>query len=117
MYKIYRQPWHRKMPDGLSFAGGVHDASRVEYLADKTWTDDAGERHVEQEIFDAVFDMIRRARRLIVLDMFLYNDFQAKKPETTRKLSGELGDPGRRDQGVCQSGPEGGSRRSAVRAG
>lgn len=88
----FARPWHRKLPDGLSFSGGVHDASRVEYLADKTWTDDSGERHVDQEIFDAVFDMICNARRLILLDMFLYNDFQAKKPETTRKLSGELTD-------------------------
>ena len=86
----YTRFWHRSLPDGLSYSGGVHDATRVDYLADKTWTDDSGERHVEQEIFDAVFDMIARARRLIVLDMFLYNDFQAKKPETTRRLSSEL---------------------------
>ena len=51
-----------------------------------------GIRHTDQQIFDAVFDMIQRARKLVLLDMFLYNDFQRGKPETTRLLSSELTD-------------------------
>jgi len=34
--------------------------------------------------------MIEGSRRLLVMDLFLYNDFQGKYPETTRLLSGEL---------------------------
>ena len=86
------RPWHRTIPDGLCFAGGVHDATRVDFLVDKTWVDADGDRHSDQEIFDTVFDMIRRARKLVLLDMFLYNDFQGKKCETTRLLSGEMTD-------------------------
>ncbi len=80
------------MPEGLCFVGGVSDASQVAFLGDKTWVDADGMRHTDQQIFDAAFDMIRRARKLVLLDMFLYNDFQRGKPETTRLLSSELTD-------------------------
>jgi hypothetical protein len=80
------------MPAGFCFAGGVHDASRVTFLSDKTWVDPRGIRHTEQQIFDAVFDAIRGARKFVLLDMFYYNDFQRGKPDTTRLLSSELTD-------------------------
>ena len=80
------------MPEGLALAGSVRPAPVVEFLADKTWVDDDGMRYSEQHIFDAVFDMIRGARRLLLMDLFLYNDFQGKEQETTRLLSGELTD-------------------------
>lgn len=82
--------WHRALPDGLACTGGSRPASRIEFLADKTWIDDEGIRHVEQEIFDAAFEMIERSRQLLLLDFFLYNDFQGRHPETTRLLSAEL---------------------------
>lgn len=85
-----RRFWHRALPPGVDFTGGVHPATRVEFLADQTWVDGAGERHSKQAIFDSVFDMIEGSRRLLVMDLFLYNDFQGKYPETTRLLSGEL---------------------------
>lgn len=82
----------RSMPEGTSFAGARARANDVVFLADRTWVDASGARHVEQEIFDEVFAIIARAERLIVLDMFLYNDFQGPIPETTRALSDELTD-------------------------
>lgn len=82
--------WHRALPAGLAHTGGAHPTSLIEFLADKTWVDDEGVRHVEQEIFDTAFRMIERSRRLLLLDFFLYNDFQGKNPETTRLLSAEL---------------------------
>ncbi len=82
--------WRRPLPAGLALTGGAHAASRIDFLADKTWVDDEGARHVEQRIFDAVFDMIGRSRRFVLLDFFLYNDFQGRHPETTRLLSSEL---------------------------
>lgn len=88
--QVRRRFWHRALPPGLSFAGGVHPATRVEFLADKTWVDDEDRRESEQAIFDAAFDMIEGARRLLLLDLFLYNDFQGRNPETTRLLSSEL---------------------------
>lgn len=93
MTRPYRRRfWHRALPEGLSFTGEVHNASQVEFLADKTWVDDDGNRHSEQHIFDAAFNLIEKSRRFLLLDMFLYNDFQGKEQETTRLLSGELTD-------------------------
>jgi hypothetical protein len=89
---VRRRLWHRPLPDGLSFTGDAHDASSVRFLADKTWVDDEGVRHSEQQIFDAAFSIIEKSRKFLLLDMFLYNDFQGKEQETTRLLSGELTD-------------------------
>ncbi|MDH4109649.1 MAG: phospholipase D-like domain-containing protein [Gammaproteobacteria bacterium] len=88
--KPKRRWWRRGLPPGVSFAGPPRPATGVEFLTDTTWLDDAGRRHVDQQIFDAVFAMIRAARRCVLVDMFLYNDFQGSMPERTRLLSGEL---------------------------
>ena len=80
------------MPPGLSYAGDPRPVADLRFLADQTWVDDNDVRHVDQQIFDAVFDMIRRARKTIVIDVFLFNPFQGRVAETTRQLSGELVD-------------------------
>ena len=80
----------RPLPEGVSFEGEPVPASEVTFLADRTWVDAKGQRHVHQEIFDATLAIISKAERLIVLDMFLYNDFQGPVPETTRALSHDL---------------------------
>ena len=85
-----RRFWHRPLPRGLSLVGEVHNSSHVRFLADKTWVDDEGDRFSEQHIFDAIFALIAKSRRFLLLDLFLYNDFQGKEQETTRLLSGEL---------------------------
>ena len=85
-----RRFWHRSLPPGLSLVGEVHHSSHVDFLADKTWVDDEGSRFSEQHIFDAVFALIAQSRKFLLLDLFLYNDFQGKEQETTRLLSGEL---------------------------
>jgi len=93
MSRALRQRFFRRsLPAGLAFAGGARPASLIEFLTDKTWVDDDGGRHVEQQIFDAAFEMIDRSRRLLLLDFFLYNDFQGRNPENTRLLSAELTD-------------------------
>lgn len=80
----------RHLPENLSMNSPPAAASDVRFLADRTWVDRDGKRHVEQEIFDAQLALIAGARRLIVLDVFLYNDFQGPEPETTRALTAEL---------------------------
>jgi phosphatidylserine/phosphatidylglycerophosphate/cardiolipin synthase-like enzyme len=80
----------KPLPAGISFAGPPRPAHHVEFLADLTYVDPLGERRVDQRIFDEVFGIIRQARRLIVTDMFLYNDFQGDVREETRPLSAEL---------------------------
>ena len=84
--------WRKSLPEGLSFTGDVHAASNVAFLADLTWVDKEGSRHSCQKIFDAAFEMIRRARRVVLLDMFLYNDFPMGVSKPVRPLTRQLTD-------------------------
>ena len=84
LYHVYKP-----LPEGLSFDGQAHP-SKVRFLQDASWIDTAGKRQIEQDIFDEVLRLINGAEQFILVDMFLYNDFQGPKPETTRALSGEL---------------------------
>ncbi len=84
--------WRRPLPEGLSFTGGEHAAANVTFLSDMTWVDSEGVRHESQQIFDTAFEMIRNARHLVLLDMFLYNDFQMGVSSPKRPLSRQLTD-------------------------
>jgi len=87
--------WHRykPLPDGLSVATPMRTPDQVRFLADYTWTDAAGERHVDQHIFPRVLALIGQADRLIVMDMFLYNHFAGETGgDDMRPLSTEVTD-------------------------
>lgn len=79
----------KPLPPGLGIEGPWRSAEHASFLADRTHVDAAGARHSEQAIFDAAFAMIAQANRLVVLDMFLFNDFGGI---ALRPLSGELTD-------------------------
>ena len=85
--------WHlwKPLPDGLDFAGPAREAAGVEFLADLTWVDEQGQRRTDQRIFDRKLELIGQARRLVVLDMFLFNEF-AGDPDGAdlRPLASEL---------------------------
>lgn len=78
------------LPAGTSVAGEPQPASEVRFFSDQTWSDTEGKRHVEQEIFDRIFANIDAARKLILIDMFLFNDMQGPVREETRALTWEL---------------------------
>ena len=80
----------KPMPAGLSLEGQLHSATDVEFLADRTHIDNQGERYIEQQIFDAILEMIADARQFVLVDMFLFNDFQGELAEKHRALSWEL---------------------------
>ncbi|MCH4563537.1 phospholipase D-like domain-containing protein [Halomonas sp. EGI 63088] len=85
--------WQRfkPLPEGIGHAWPQRPAAGVRFLADETWVDAAGERRVHGEIFDEVLALIGQARRLVVLDMFLFNDFAgAAESDGFRPLSAEL---------------------------
>ncbi len=86
-YNVYKP-----LPGGMSLSGRARPAGDIRFLKDVTYVDDEGVRHSRQEIFDEVLAIIRGARELIVLDMFLYNEYQGSMPERLRPLSGELTD-------------------------
>ncbi|MEE9367352.1 MAG: phospholipase D-like domain-containing protein [Pontiella sp.] len=76
---------------GLAFSAETK-AERVKLLVDETWTDAEGTRHIKQEIFDSVFDVIDEAERFILLDFFLVNQFLFQPGSGMRHLSQELAD-------------------------
>lgn len=78
------------LPDGISFKGDRFTANEIAFVSDSTWTNSNGERQIKQSLFDDLFGIIASANKLIVVDMFLYNDFQGPTPETTRALASEL---------------------------
>lgn len=80
----------RSMPAGTSTASPFHPLNNAILLADNTAVDAQGQRHIEQEIFDYAFRLIEQAEQLVLLDMFLFNDFQGPNPETHRALAQEL---------------------------
>ena len=80
----------KPLPDGVSYGGAAHPTEEITFLRDITYLDDQGTRRVDQEIFDEAFALIAKAEKFILVDMFLYNNFQGPTPEKTRALSEEL---------------------------
>lgn len=77
-------------PDAVAREGDQVSARQFQFLVDDSHINAQGERVLEQEIFDHKFDMIRDASSMIVLDMFLFNDWQGPVPEMHRLLASEL---------------------------
>ena len=80
----------KPLPQGLSFRSALLPASEVRFLCDQEFLDGDGARHVDQQIFDEVFAVIGRAERLVVADLFLFNDFLGAGPPPHRRLCEEL---------------------------
>ena len=78
IFYVVRKP----LPPGVGIAGEVRTvpAEAITFLADRTYVDAAGERHSEQQIFDEIVRMIRGAKHYVLVDMFLYNQFQGDLP-------------------------------------
>lgn len=63
-----------ELPRGVNFDGHPHPADHVHFLKDLTWHDGDGVLRLSHNIFDEMLQMVRDARRLICLDMFLFNE-------------------------------------------
>ncbi len=86
--------WHacKPLPAGIDFAGPFRPVRDLRFLRDITTTEADGSRRFEQQIFDEVFSMIAETETLLVIDMFLFNDFTGKEDRIHRTLSRELTD-------------------------
>ena len=83
----------KPLPDGLNAAMPPRSDGEVRFLADYTWLDEDGRRQMDHEIFDRILALIDGAERLIVLDMFLFNDFAGASDDADlRPLSAEVAD-------------------------
>lgn len=82
----------KPLPHGLNISGPARAVDDVAFIGDMTYIDPSGQRKSEQAIFDEVMAMISQSRRLILIDMFLFNDFLGASAEPIRELSQELTD-------------------------
>lgn len=85
IYQVYKP-----LPVGINVAMPLRPAEQVQFLADYTYIDASGQRQKQQVIFDQAFAMIGQARRMIVVDMFLFNDYVGKSASEHRPLSEQL---------------------------
>jgi len=82
----------KPLPAGISFAGPLRSVDDLAFYRDLTWVDAEGQRRSQQEIFDKAISMIAGARHLVVLDMFLFNDFMGRGHAPYRTLAQEMTD-------------------------
>ncbi|MEO6103730.1 MAG: phospholipase D family protein [Pseudoxanthomonas sp.] len=84
------QAW-KPLPEGIGQQFPLRPAGEVTLLTDITYLDAAGIRHSDQQVFDEALRLIGQANRLIVVDMFLFNDFTGTDAATPlRPLSAQL---------------------------
>ena len=77
-------------PDAVGIVNQERSADEVSFLADTSWIDGSGKRQLQQQIFDEVFSLIKESHQFLLIDMFLFNDWQGPAAETHRALSKEL---------------------------
>lgn len=78
----------KPLPEGLSHAAPLRPTAELRILLDQTYANPQGERIIRQRIFDEVLGLIDQARQLIVVDMFLFNEFASEGAH--RPLTAEL---------------------------
>lgn len=89
---VFFYQWWRPLPlEKEPIAYSVPGES-VAFYGDTTALDKKGERVLRQEVWNAIFRMIDGAERYVLVDMYLWNDWQGATPETARALSRELAD-------------------------
>ena len=82
---------YKPLPTGIGRSFPVTSSAEVELLTDITYLDAAGVRHSDQQVFDSVFRLIGQAQRVVVADMFLFNDFTGSDATPVlRPLSAQL---------------------------
>ncbi len=81
---------HKPLPLGISLLGKDRPLTEVRFLKDLTYLAPDGERRSEQEIFDAVFEIIEGAQSFVLVDMFLFNSYLGEGKTPFRELSTEL---------------------------
>lgn len=70
LYQVYKP-----LPAGISQNLPLRASGDVALLTDITYMDSSGVRHSDQQVFDEVLRLVGQARKLVVVDMFLFNDF------------------------------------------
>lgn len=85
----------KPLPEGISSAGELHRVDSVEMIYDLSYAQDKEGRKTESElrIFNEIYDMIDQAEEFIVIDLFLfdnYNDEEIDFPAVAETLTDHL---------------------------
>jgi phosphatidylserine/phosphatidylglycerophosphate/cardiolipin synthase-like enzyme len=81
----------KPLPHGLDFKGPLREVAALEFLVDLAWINESGQRQTEQQIFQRKLELIDQAERLIVADLFLFNEFAGDPDgEDLQPLAGAL---------------------------
>lgn len=81
---------YKPLPDDVGRAWPERPAHQVALLVDDTWVEADGKRHFDQAIFDEFFRLIGQAQKLVMVDMFLFNDMAGATTQVHRPLSEQL---------------------------
>lgn len=77
--------WHtyKPLPEGISYEGEMHELENVEMLYDLSFAQDKKGTNTEHhlEIFDEVYTLIDEAEDFIVIDFFLFDNYNDQKIE------------------------------------
>ncbi|WKA57957.1 phospholipase D family protein [Planococcus shenhongbingii] len=75
--------WHtyKPLPPGVSYAGNTHSVENIDMLYDLSYAQDmkGSEKEYELQIFEKIYDMIDQAEEFIVLDLFLFDNYNDQK--------------------------------------
>lgn len=82
----------KPLPKGINRRTPERPAANPAFLADISFLDAEGRPRSCQQIFDEFFRLIGQARQLVVMDLFLLNDYQGADRQHHRPLSRELVD-------------------------
>jgi phosphatidylserine/phosphatidylglycerophosphate/cardiolipin synthase-like enzyme len=84
--------WHlnKPLPNGLNASFEPKAAQTVELLVDATWIAPDGQQLQSTEIFERMLALIAQADQLVVLEMFLINQFAGAADEDHRPLSSQV---------------------------
>ncbi len=89
--------WHtfKPLPAGLDYAGELHEVETVEMIYDLSYAQNQKGTNLKHElrIFDEIYTMIEEAEEFVVLDLFLfdnYNDQDTDFPAVAETLTDKL---------------------------
>ncbi|QNI02552.1 phospholipase [Halomonas sp. SH5A2] len=86
--------WHsrKRLPSGLGIEGQWRTPVAPQLLLDETFVDADDQRHCRQQIFDEMLRLIGQAEKLVVLDIFQFNDPADDRHDCYRQISVALRD-------------------------
>lgn len=79
----------REIPHNISYKS-ERRKGKFEFLYDLTYSDENGNKKVEQEIFKNVYELIDSAEDFLLVDFFLFNDDYDREENTFPTLSNDL---------------------------